>query len=250
MDPGVKRSRIPSDPRVSSDPWIQPPHPPFSPLQPSRDLRGDFDRYLRFDDVEADEGPFDDAADGMLPHLRPAAGPLPPYAGPPPPRSRPPPSHPRSDLAPAPRARSPSRERPPPDFSNWRINIQGTSAPDIPIRPKKTGPAKQQPRPTIKPKPLKPEAPAPTKPQAPLVTTPLIQARPKPQNKRPVRRRNNRARRPVAVRPGSKIQTPKKVVNERPESSQQDSAKDQTGEGASSQAKGTNSTSFFASQGY
>ena len=150
----VSRTRIPSDPY--SDPWQsrqgrpsdpyndprQSRHmPPFSPLDPSRNLRSDFDRYLRTDDMEADEGPYDDLAERMMrpyddaaDRMIPPIGQIPPLGGPLlPPRSRSPPLDPPPlSRAPAPRPREP---QPQPDIRSWKINIPDTPAPAAPVDP-------------------------------------------------------------------------------------------------------------------
>lgn len=209
--PSISRTRVPNDPWFDSR-----SQPPFSPLDPSRSLRDDFERFLSLDDMERDEGSFDDAAERMLSPDRdqfmvPRMDRLPPLLiNDLPPRNREPP--PRIREPPPRRIAPPMRNRvdsnPPPDFGNWRINIPDTPAPgptDSPVP--SSGIAEMQP--VTKPPATagKTLAVGPTKKQVPQEKT--IKPR--------ERLGNGVVRRPIPKK--RKIPTnrngPKKVVDER-----------------------------------
>ena len=213
----VSRTRIPSDPYL--DPRQSSQLPPFSPLGPSRNLRSDFDRYLSMDEMEADEGPYDDVAERMLrpyddaaERIYPPVGRIPPLDSPPlsplnrtpldPPlrrRDPPPPSR-----APAPRPRDPN---PRPDFSNWKINIPDTPVPGIAVNPAlKSAPA-ANPSPPADRLPPRKKATAPRK-AAPTVKAQTVGRPVQRVGKGVVRQRIPNKRR-VPTRQG-----PKKVVDE------------------------------------
>ena len=232
----VSRTRIPSDPyldprqsrqSISGDPYSDPRQsrnmPPFSPLDPSRNLRSDFDRYLRMDEMEADEGPYDDMADRMMRTYDDAAGRMiPPLGGPPMlPRDRAPPVDPPPiSRARAPRPRDPN---PPPDFTNWKINIPDTPAPGIAVNPalkaaKPRSPAgplaprkQARPRPPADPVLPRKQAKEPRKVAPTVQAKTITKGRPVQRLGKGVVRQRIPNRKRVPTQKG-----PKKVVDEKP----------------------------------
>lgn len=206
--PSISRTRIPNDPR--NDRWFN-PEPPFHPMQPSRNLRSDFESYLRMDDMEADEGPFDDAPDRMLPpvnHLSPLGGPPPPLNRPLPPRNFPP-----ENRLPPPRSRAP-----PQDIGGLKINLPDTPAPRTAIisSVNNNGPIKKQP--IAKAPPAKRKPAPPRNQQTQRKINPTLQTQTNVRKRGPgiVRQRNNNPIRPAANngRIKTKKLTPKKITHE------------------------------------